>query len=79
VAGNGFGDDRPQDLRNFQPFRQIEPPCPQSREPRAQIEADELGERHREMREAVRVDGDALDRLGAGARRPRSRRQLAGD
>jgi hypothetical protein len=44
-------------------------------------EADELGERHREMREALRVDGNALDpldlALAQGA--PRSRRRLAGD
>ena len=61
-AGNGFGHDWPQDMRDFEPFRQVEPSCLQSRQPRTQIEPDELGERHREMREAMRVDRDALER-----------------
>ena len=61
--GNGFGHDWPQDMRDFQPSWKVEPSCLQSRQPRAQIEPDELGERHREMREAVRVDRDAFDPL----------------
>ena len=63
AAGNGFGHDWPQDMRDFQPSRQVEPSCLEFRQTRAQVEPDELGERHREMREAVGVDRDALDPL----------------
>src|SRR5205085_8533810 len=36
-TGNGFGNDWPQDMRDVQPFRQVEPLCLQSRLPRRSV------------------------------------------
>src|SRR3954467_10195183 len=61
AAGNGLGHDWPQDLRDCEPLRQIEPSLFQPGQSRAQIELHHLGERHRKMREAMGVDRDALE------------------
>ena len=61
AAGHGLGDAGPQDLRDVEPARQVELSLLEVCQTRTQVEPDRFGERHREMREAMRVDGDALE------------------